>query len=684
MKFRKIGAVLLSAAVFTGSFSLAPLTAMAAAKEDVTCDISKGDVTIGGDALTYTDAAGELHEDVALSSLKNIIVTGETKEHTVKVQDYDNSPIRMTFRDLSIDVTEVPNTEGEGFQSKCAVYFSGESTGWAQSKVILTLEGQNTIKSLDYAGIGVARGEILAIDGEGSLDVSAQAGNSAVSGPAIGSPISNNNPPAAITDESIDVPFGTIVINGGNITASSDTCAIGGGQRATGGSIIINGGTINAVSDSYSAAGIGCGQDALIDSILITGGDITATGSNAGAGIGTGGMHTDCGSITITGGNILAKGGNYAAGIGGCNKNNYGHGDAYEIVIAGGNIEAYGGIGAAGIGGGAPYGVTDKIKISGGNVESYGGQGQATAGVHTSRSRVDGKMVFVEDGTQVTAYAPGAGIGNGGAYFSHVDYTSGAKAGTSTESGQALFGNEITVTGGTVKAYKGTYSAESQAVLDEAGLKAVDADSLGNGGYYDVLVTEDNPYVASDLAVTNGTVYAEGVLTMGSLAAADVAAIEDQTFTGKAVEPAVTVTLDGQALAAGQDYTVEYADNTAVGTATAVIKGQAGFAGEKAVTFAIVKADNPMTAKGATKTVKLAKVKKAKQTIAAVAVKNAAGKVTYKKASGKFAVNTKNGKITVPKGTKKGTYKIKVKVTAAGNDSYNKLTKTVTATIKVK
>ena len=53
-------------------------------------------------------------------------------------------------------------------------------------------------------------------------------------------------------------------------------------------------------------------------------------------------------------------------------------------------------------------------------------------------------------------------------------------------------------------------------------------------------------------------------------------------------------------------------------------------------------------------------------------------------ASGKFAVNTKNGKITVPKGTKKGTYKIKVKVTAAGNDSYNKLTKTVTATIKVK
>jgi len=49
-----------------------------------------------------------------------------------------------------------------------------------------------------------------------------------------------------------------------------------------------------------------------------------------------------------------------------------------------------------------------------------------------------------------------------------------------------------------------------------------------------------------------------------------------------------------------------------------------------------------------------------------------------------FKVNAKTGKITVKKKLKKGTYKIKVKVTAAGNDNYNSLTKTVTFKVKVK
>ena len=58
--------------------------------------------------------------------------------------------------------------------------------------------------------------------------------------------------------------------------------------------------------------------------------------------------------------------------------------------------------------------------------------------------------------------------------------------------------------------------------------------------------------------------------------------------------------------------------------------------------------------------------------------------VTYAKKSGdKNITVAKSGKVTVKKGTKKGTYKIKVKVTAAGNKSYAKKTKTVTFTIKV-
>ena len=100
------------------------------------------------------------------------------------------------------------------------------------------------------------------------------------------------------------------------------------------------------------------------------------------------------------------------------------------------------------------------------------------------------------------------------------------------------------------------------------------------------------------------------------------------------------------------------------------------------------KMKNTLAAKGKTVTVKLAKITKKNQTIAAkkaFAVSKAQGKVTYKKASGnkKIAV-AKNGRLTVKKGLKKGKYKVKVKVTAAGSTTCKAATKTVTVTIIVK
>ncbi|MBR3149786.1 MAG: cadherin repeat domain-containing protein [Eubacterium sp.] len=99
--------------------------------------------------------------------------------------------------------------------------------------------------------------------------------------------------------------------------------------------------------------------------------------------------------------------------------------------------------------------------------------------------------------------------------------------------------------------------------------------------------------------------------------------------------------------------------------------------------------NNPLTAKGKTVKLKYSKLKKNKQTIArkkAIAVSNAKGTVTYKKVKGnkKITINKTSGKITVKKGLKKGTYKVKVKVKAAGNTYYKAGSKTVTVTIKVK
>ena len=47
-------------------------------------------------------------------------------------------------------------------------------------------------------------------------------------------------------------------------------------------------------------------------------------------------------------------------------------------------------------------------------------------------------------------------------------------------------------------------------------------------------------------------------------------------------------------------------------------------------------------------------------------------------------INTGSGTITVKKGTRKGTYKMKVTVKASGTTKYKAGSKTVTVTIKVK
>lgn len=67
-------------------------------------------------------------------------------------------------------------------------------------------------------------------------------------------------------------------------------------------------------------------------------------------------------------------------------------------------------------------------------------------------------------------------------------------------------------------------------------------------------------------------------------------------------------------------------------------------------------------------------------------VKTAKGKVTYKKTGGskKLTISKKTGTITVKKGTKKGTYKIRIKISASGDSKYKAGFRTVTVKVKVK
>lgn len=100
---------------------------------------------------------------------------------------------------------------------------------------------------------------------------------------------------------------------------------------------------------------------------------------------------------------------------------------------------------------------------------------------------------------------------------------------------------------------------------------------------------------------------------------------------------------------------------------------------------------NPMTVKGKTAKVKYKKLRKKAKTLSVSKVikitKRGQGSLLYAKVKGnkKITINRTTGKVTVKKKIKRGTYKVKIKVIATGNDTYRDSGwKTVTVKIKVK
>lgn len=157
-------------------------------------------------------------------------------------------------------------------------------------------------------------------------------------------------------------------------------------------------------------------------------------------------------------------------------------------------------------------------------------------------------------------------------------------------------------------------------------------------------------------------------------------------YTGKAIKPAVKVSGLNESC-----YTVSYANNTKIGTAKLTITAKGDkYKGTITKTFKIVKAANTLKVKGKTATIKYKKLKNKAQTLKAAKVikvtKKGQGKLTYAKASGnkKITINKKTGKVTVKKSLKKGTYKVKVKVTAKGNGTHKKAAKAVTFKVIIK
>ena len=162
--------------------------------------------------------------------------------------------------------------------------------------------------------------------------------------------------------------------------------------------------------------------------------------------------------------------------------------------------------------------------------------------------------------------------------------------------------------------------------------------------------------------------------------------VAQMKYTGKTLKPKVTVKAGGVTLQQGKDFSVTYNSNASGGKV--IVKGINGFTGSATKSFKAVKYANPMKVSAKSPAVKASAVKSKAQSIAAskaFTVTKAKGKVTYKKTSGNAKITvSKAGKVTVKKGLKKGTYKVKVKVRAAGNAKYNALTKAVVLKVRVR
>ena len=197
---------------------------------------------------------------------------------------------------------------------------------------------------------------------------------------------------------------------------------------------------------------------------------------NSGAGIGGASSYGDAKNITITGNaDVTAAGGYYSAGIGGSE-----YGNATNITISGNaEVTASGSHSAgAGIGGGEDGMGTDILIKDDAKVTAYAGYG--SAGIGGGRYR--GGSVKISDSADVTAFGAqgGAGIGSGEDVYgtsnddvrcnTTVDISDKANVTAVGSNGAAAIGSgngctkgktTVTITGGTVKAIGGEYSASA-------------------------------------------------------------------------------------------------------------------------------------------------------------------------------------------------------------------------------
>ncbi len=153
--------------------------------------------------------------------------------------------------------------------------------------------------------------------------------------------------------------------------------------------------------------------------------------------------------------------------------------------------------------------------------------------------------------------------------------------------------------------------------------------------------------VSASNAIANATAVVflrSAVMDLSSENAAVTVTPKETAYTGKAIQPNVTVTYNGLELRQGVDYDVVYSDNIKAGTATAKIVGKGNFTGTATAKFKINKAvKGIISGKNFTKTASV----KTRTFSLGVRTIDSASKLTYK-SSNKNVKVSKAGNVTIP------------------------------------
>ncbi len=162
---------------------------------------------------------------------------------------------------------------------------------------------------------------------------------------------------------------------------------------------------------------------------------------------------------------------------------------------------------------------------------------------------------------------------------------------------------EVTVSGGGIT---GELKGRLEQITDPISFTVPKPD---NGPIFRVMRYHDGQWQSIGFTVSGSSIvfssdrFSEfAILSSNDLKNAAIDSIPDQTYTGSEIKPAVKVTINGGAteLKEGTDYTVEYANNTNVGTATVTIKGIGNYTGSQTINFQIVEAASTSTGTGST------------------------------------------------------------------------------------